>query len=321
MQICKILSVLYNSLFIFLTMIFNRKDIFSDYPWLMKKKQRFIISADYNGLICASFLTHYLGWILEGYYDFTSMWITSETSIDKEEIIWVDINVLPKKGRAIGGHIISINKEKPQGFQTSCNPNIIAQLDSSNFNLKFPFSTLIFLLWLHDKPINKTLISRLLVLHSDDTWLKYQNFPDNVKRWIGMMPDYNWSWLFQKINSLTFEQRIDQILYPELSKIGALTNRGKLVSNKLKIKSRQLQFNPDWDEDVILNLYSLFGTHLSWTPPRLPQKLIRIDGVREKVDLHNIKSVGLSKFLLNINIFSYAIPSPKKFDYTIFKKI
>ena len=164
-------------------MIFDRKHIFSLYPWLKEKKHKFVISADYNGLICASFLSHHMNWELEGYYDFSSLWLSEKALKNKKNIIWVDINVLPKEGRAIGGHIISTSKEKPKGFKTSCNPNILAQLDSSNFSIKFPFSTLIFLLWLYNIDINKSLNARLLVLHTDDVWLKYQNYPSNIKSW------------------------------------------------------------------------------------------------------------------------------------------
>ena len=302
-------------------MILNRKDIFKSYPWLKKKKQNFIISADYNGMICASFLNHFLDWKLQGYYDFNSLWISHKMKDKIDKIIWVDINVLPKKGRAIGGHIISINNQWPKGFKSSCNPNIFAQLDDLNFHSKYPFSTLIFLMWLHNINIEKTLIAKMLVLHSDDTWLKYQNYTSNIKKWITKMPDYNWKWLFNKIDMHSFEQRIEQILYPNLSKINAISKKGKLISKKLKIKSRQLQFNPDWDLDIILDLFSFFGTHLSWTPPELPQKMIRIDGKRERVNLHQIKEIGLSKFLSDKKVFSYAIPSPRKFDYTSFNKI
>ena len=302
-------------------MIFDRKHIFSSYPWLMENNKKFIISADYNGLICASFLKHYYNWSLEGYYDFSSLWITKDSLNKKNDLIWVDINVLPKKGRAVGGHIISVDKEKPLGFETSCNPNILAKLDSQSFNEKFPFSTLIFLLWLNNIKINKTLYAKMLVLHSDDTWLKYQTYLENIKIWMKAMPNYDWSWLFKGVNTFTFEQRIDQILYPDLTKIGAISSTGKLISNKLKIKSKQLQFNPDWDEDVILNLFSLFGNQLSWTPPPLPENLIRIDGNRKKINLKEIKNIGLSSFLSNKKIFSYAIPSPRKFDYTSFEKI
>tara|TARA_Y100001970_G_C14246629_1_gene868748 strand:+ start:1641 stop:2573 length:933 start_codon:yes stop_codon:yes gene_type:complete len=302
-------------------MILNRKDIFKQYPWLNQKNQKFIISADYNGIICASFLNHILGWQLVGYYNLESLWISEELCNDYNEVIWVDLNILPQQGRAIGGHIVSINGKTPKGFNTSCNPNILLRLTSSNFEKKFPFSTLIFLLWLHNYQINKNLLAKLLVLHSDDTWLKYQQYDDNVNTWIGILSDFNWNWLFQGVNKFSFEERVDQILYPKLKEIGAVSNFGKLRSKKMHIQSKQFQFNPDWDEDVILSLFDLFGNHLQWTPPILPYINKRFDGDRNKKSLHKVQQYGLSKFLLDNNIFSYAIPSPRIFNYTSFKKI
>ena len=53
----------------------------------------------------------------------------------------------------------------------------------------------------------------------------------------------------------------------------------------MKIKSRESQFNPDWDEDIIYNLFNLFATSLDWTPPKLPNIKYRIDGVKNKIEL------------------------------------
>jgi hypothetical protein len=297
---------------------FQRKKILLTYPWLAHKKQPFIISADYDGLICASFLHHHLGWELAGYYNLTSLWFSEDAKINSDNLIWVDLNILSTQGRAIGGHIVSPNGEFPKGFKSSCNPNIMANLNADRFKDKFPFSTLIFLLWLHDIQIEKELLARMLVLHSDASWLKYQEYGDNVNKWISGLENYDWKWLFQKANSVTFEKRIDEILYPELKKIGAVSGLSKLSSKRLNIKSRQFQFNPDWDEDIILNLFRLFGNKLKWTPPSLPQISHRIDGTREKIALSKIKEIGLSKFLKDNNIFSYAIPSPRIFNYTSF---
>jgi len=297
---------------------FQRKKILSTYPWLAHKKQPFIISADYDGLICASFLHHHLGWELAGYYNLTSLWFSEEAKINSDNLIWVDLNILSIQGRAIGGHIVSPNGEFPKGFKSSCNPNIMANLNADRFKDKFPFSTLIFLLWLHDIQIEKELLARMLVLHSDASWLKYQEYGDNVNKWFSGLENYDWKWLFQKANSVTFEKRIDEILYPELKKIGAVSGLSKLSSKRLNIKSRQFQFNPDWDEDIILNLFRLFGNKLKWTPPSLPQISHRIDGTREKIALSKVKKIGLSKFLKDNNIFSYAIPSPRIFNYTSF---
>ena len=299
-------------------MEFQRKKILLTYPWLAHKKQPFIISADYDGLICASFLHHHLGWELAGYYNLTSLWLSEKAKKNSDNLIWVDLNILSTQGRAIGGHIVSPNGEFPKGFKSSCNPNIMANLNADRFKDKFPFSTLIFLLWLHDIQIEKELLARMLVLHSDASWLKYQEYGDNVNKWISGLENYDWKWLFQKANSVTFEKRIDEILYPELKKIGAVSGLSKLSSKRLNIKSRQFQFNPDWDEDIILNLFRIFGNKLKWTPPSLPQISHRIDGTREKIALSKVKEIGLSKFLKDNNIFSYAIPSPRIFNYTSF---
>ena len=86
------------------------------------KNKKFIISADYNGVICASFLSHILDWELVGYYDLESLWVSEENTKNYNDIIWVDLNILPKQGRAIGGHIVSLDGQTPKGFQTSCIP-------------------------------------------------------------------------------------------------------------------------------------------------------------------------------------------------------
>ena len=109
----------------------NRNDIITRFPWLMKKNLPMIISADYDGLICAAFLSHYLNWKLEGYYDLHNIWISNKGLQKKKDLIWVDLNILPKQGRAIGGHIVSLGQQTPHGFDTSCNPNLLAKLTST----------------------------------------------------------------------------------------------------------------------------------------------------------------------------------------------
>ena len=73
---------------------------------------------------------------------------------NKKDLIWVDLNILPKSGKSLGGHIVSLNEDTPDGFTTSCNPNVLIQLNNTNFKDKFPFSTLIFLLWIYNKKID-----------------------------------------------------------------------------------------------------------------------------------------------------------------------
>ena len=299
-------------------MVFKQNEMFSQFPWLRKKNLFMIISADYDGLICASLLHHHLNWQLEGYYDLNTIWITEKGIQEKQNLIWVDLNILPKQGKAIGGHIVSISGDIPPGFQSSCNPNILAEITAGEFQRKFPFSTLIYLLWLHNIEIKNDLLARLLALHSDATWLKYQQYPENSKYWEKLLPDYNWKGLFNGVNTKGFERRIDEDLYPLFQSMQAVSGKSKLRSKHLNICSKQFQFNPDWDEDVILTLINLFGDTLGWTPPPIPSTLKSINGNRKKVPLALIKEIGISQFLKDNRVFSYAIPSPRIFNFTSF---
>jgi len=301
-------------------MIFIRNELFSQFPWLKQQNLPMIISADYDGLICASMLHHYLNWNLVGYYDLTNIWISEQGIDEKKNLVWVDLNILPKQGRAIGGHIVSLTDDTPPGFQSSCNPNILANITANKFHMKFPFSTIIYLLWLHKIKIKPSLLARLLILHSDATWLKFQHYQENCKQWQNSMSNYDWKWLFQKINTKTFEKRIDDSLYPILQNVGAISKKSKLKSKHLNITSKQFQFNPDWDEDIILKLFYLFGKNLDWTPPPIPKIIKNIEGHRNKIPLSYLKEIGLSAFLNKNHVFSYAIPSPRIFNFTSFGK-
>ena len=297
----------------------NRKNILKKYEWLNEKKRSFIISADYDGAICASFLNHYLNWDLAGYYNFNSIWLSQKALDNKKELIWVDLNILPLSGRSIGGQIVSLGDEIPRGFKTSCNANIIAEITNKNFNKKFPFSTLLFLMWLHKTNLKSNDIGKLLILHSDNTWMKIQKYSKNTNWWKGLLADFNWDKLFSEVDSIQYESKIDQCLYPKLKYIDAISGFSKLTSKHLKIKSRESKFNPDWDTDIIIKLFELFAKNLNWTPPIPPHIITRIEGERFKLPISHINSIGLNVFLKTNKVFSYAITSPTEFNYTNFK--
>ena len=72
-------------------MVLNRIELLEKFKWLKEKNHSMIISADYDGLICASFLHHHLNWKLEGYYDLKNIWISKEGLKKKKDLIWVDL--------------------------------------------------------------------------------------------------------------------------------------------------------------------------------------------------------------------------------------
>ena len=298
----------------------KRNNILKKYNWLTEKNRLFVTSCNYDGIICASFLKHYLNWNLAGFYDYNSIWLSDEAIKNKNDVIWVDLNILSQLGKSIGGHIVAIDRDLPKGFITSCNPNILLNLTHNDFNKKFPFSTLLFLVWLHNIKITDNYLAKLFILHSDNTWMKIQKYSGNIEDWKNILSDYNWD-ILNNIDSLEFEKKIDQYLYPTLIDIGAASKFSKLKSNYLSIRSRESSINPDWDADVILKLFHLFGKSIGWTPPQLPVITRRVDGFKKKINLDKVIDMGISNFIFKYNVFSYAITSPKIISYTVFKKI
>ena len=66
-----------------------------------------------------------------------------------------------------------------------------------------------------------------------------------------------------------------------------------IKSKYYNILSKQLDINPDWDEDIILNLFDYFAQQFEWTPPILPKITNRIDGTKDKTELTKIKDKGM----------------------------
>ena len=277
-----------------------------------------IISSSYDGLLCASLLKHHLDWELVGYYNHESLWVSQKAIDYKQNIIWVDLNILPKQGKAIGGHIVSVDGFIPTGFETSCNPNILDGLTANSFNSKFPFSTLLFLIWLYKINYSNDKMSKLLILNTDATWLKWQNYNQNCQDWIAKLKEFDWEKLFSRVDTKSFDIQMDQLLYPELLSINSMKKFGKLKSKFLNIANKELIINPDWDEDSIMNIFELISNHLSWDKPILPSIIKRIDGVKNKCLLSQVKEIGLDTMISKKHIFSYAITSPKYFSYTTF---
>ena len=303
-------------------MEFKQKNILEKYPFLNSKNQSFIVSSNYEGLICASFLHHHFGWKLQGFYDLKSLWLSDKAIKNKKNLVWVDLNILPETGKSVGGHIVSIDSGKvPKGFESSCNLNTMRQLTINDFRKKYPFSTILFFLWLHNIKIDSSFLGRLLILQADDVWLKIQKFNSNVQSWIKILQDYDWSVFIDDVSTRKFDQAVDSRLFPIISQINPTFKYGKMKSNFLNLRSRQILVNPDWDEDVILNYFKLFADHLGWSPPSIPVIRRRVDGNSYKISIDEVKKIGLNRFIKRYKIFSYSFPSNRKISYTTFDKL
>ena len=152
---------------------------------------------------------------------------------------------------------------------------------------------IIFLLWLYNIEIFEKDDDKFTLLHADDVWLKYQKYGTNFNDWLELLDGYDWKRLFKNIDTIGYERQVDQVFYPELIQLGAISGFSKLTGKVNNIKSRESKINPDWDEDIILRLFDLFGQKLGWTPPQLPAIINRVDGQRHRIELSRVRDLGI----------------------------
>ncbi len=294
----------------------NREEIFQHFPWLRDRGRPMVISTDIDGLLSAAFLHHHLGWQVAGYYDRATLWLSTMTDEQRERLVWVDLDICRPGCPALGHHILTLTGDAPAALSCVCNANLLAGIGADSFTSKYPFSTVLFLMWLHEVPLRRDLIARLLVLHADSSWINYQYYGDNCRSWQQRLPGYDWRWLFNRVDSERFEQRMRDQLYPRLEDLGACNSQGLTSSRHLGLKGGQLRFNPDWDEDVILGGYSLAGTYLKWSPPQAPAIAHRIEGRRTTAALGSTASKDFPAQLVSSGVFSYAITSRDTINFT-----
>ncbi len=275
-----------------------------------------VISTDVDGLLSAAFLHHRLGWRVAGYYDSTTLWLGGEGLEQRDRLVWIDLDICRPDCPALCHHILTLTGNAPPALDHVCNPNLLAGVGADAFTSKYPFSTVLFLLWLHEVPLRRDLMARLLVLHADSSWINYQHYGPNCQTWLERLPGYEWSWLFRQVEAELFEQRMQDQLYARLERLGAWQPGGRTRSRHLRLQGGQLQFNPDWDEDLILSLYDLAGTYLKWSPPQAPVISMRLEGDRRTAPLNDIATGDFPTGFIADGVFSYAISARSTINFT-----
>ncbi|UCH09671.1 MAG: hypothetical protein JSU61_10675 [Fidelibacterota bacterium] len=294
----------------------NREAIIQQFPWLKELDRPMIISNDLDGLLAAAFLHHHLGWRIAGYYNCTTLWLSPIALEDKADLIWIDLDICQPAYPAVGHHILTLTHETPEPLRHICNPNLLAGIGAHTFSSKYPFSTILFLLWLHEIDVRRNLLARLLILHADSVWINLQHYYENAHQWQQRLSEYNWKWLFNQVDTEQFECRIQDHLLPRLERLGGMQSTGGNLSRHLRLQGSQLRFNPDWEEDIALGLWDLVGTYLKWSPPTAPGIEHRIEGRRQTAALPSVTDENFPDNLIQDRIFSYAITSRDRINFT-----
>lgn len=295
----------------------TRKAILDRHPWLKDRRRPMVISTGLDGLLAAAFLHHHLEWQVAGYYDGASLWLSDEALENRERLVWVDLDICRPKTRSLGHHILTPTGNIPSALGHICNPNLLAGIGADSRADHYPFSTIIFLLWLHNNRLQRNLVARLLVLHAEAVWMNLQHEAENCIQWQARLPGYDWPWLFSKVDTELFERRMQDQLYVPLQRLVSLEMSGRGRSRHLQLQNGQLRFNPDWDEDIFLKLGGFIGTHLKWSPPHPPVLTRRIDAQLKTAPLQSFRDKDFPTSLIHNGVFSYTIFPPNKVNFAL----
>ena len=95
---------------------------------ILKENQKFIISADLDGILSALVLQKYLNWQIVGFCDSkNTVWILPKEKKNFKEIVFIDIFIRNPEIRCIDQHIVCKDHNhsgEMYSSQTKLNPNI-----------------------------------------------------------------------------------------------------------------------------------------------------------------------------------------------------
>jgi len=222
----------------------NYEVLLSRNPWLIKEKQKAIISPDVDGILSGLFMSNYLNWEVVGYYDGKNLAIRNNIKVD--ECIFLDVEIYRSNIKSCGHHIVLHNKRNiPSSWNnfTNCiNPNILRNFDAYNdFQEKYPLATIHFLLCAISslKSIKITLPESSVspLIYVDGTFKNLLNYPENCISWLKFLnakdqtsPIYPIFILFANRKISTIMHDLENI-FEKFKKI----NEGKKGGDKIKI--------------------------------------------------------------------------------------
>ena len=298
----------------------SRKDIFKRHPWLRDRQRPTIIFPGLDGMLSAAFLHHHLGWRVTGYFENQTLWLSPAAREEWNRLVWVDLDACRPGSRSIGHGVLALSEKVPAALKQCCNPNLLAGMGADRIATRYPFSTILFLLWLHDVPVRKSLVARLLVLAAGSVWINLRQDRENCLQWRERFPGYDWNWPFTLVEKELFERRMrDQLLAP-LERLTGRPADGPVDNSRLGLPGLNLQFNPDWEEDLFLKVSAFAGTHLKWSPPRPPAISERIEGQRQTMALAEATRRNFPGNLIGKGAISYELTGADSLNFTAFPK-
>jgi len=179
-------------------MSINYQEILQNYPWILERNQKIILSPDSDGILCGILFTNFLDAEVVGYYD--GKVLAVKNGINPEECTFLDIEIFKEGVKSCGHHMVLYNKtilmrnpELLNHFSDCIQPNIFRGFDAkNNFQSKYPFATIHFLLGLlqEGEIISRNQLAETSVwplLFTDGTWINLFGYTENCLDWLSYL--------------------------------------------------------------------------------------------------------------------------------------
>jgi len=312
--------------------LFDREAIKTDfYPFASPQMiGGLLVGNDLDSLLSAVFLKTIFNWNIVGFYDYERLWYSADihnfkTNLLAGRYLAADLDIYHPSIPSIGHHVLEImDWENLPGHQLSLNPNLIRGISLQNFRHKYPLAMIHFLLWCFDTEVDNSL-ARMLIWLADSAYINAQShrFRDNVADWLwNFIPTVTMLDNFEKIDSVEYEQALQNNLLPHLNPISICRPSGQVKSHHLGMTGYQCQWtDPEQDYSDIKTLIDLISRFTGWQPVEIPIHYHKIEGKKYRLHIGDIlnKDSRLAEFLKKQAVFSYVFPFSKVICITRFE--
>ncbi|MBN2281561.1 MAG: hypothetical protein JXQ65_13350 [Candidatus Marinimicrobia bacterium] len=287
-----------------------------------------LMGNDLDAILSAQFLCDRFGWKIAGLYDLENIWhdgkVDIRQKIREQKIVAIDLDIYHRSIPSLGHHILQLKPtDNLTGFRNSINPNLVRNRTKENFRWKYPLGTIHFLRWFFEDYRRDDEFEMLCWL-ADSTFINAQKYRRNVGEWLDnfLSVDY-FKQYFLRTGSLEFEQKIQEVVLPKLSEIKLDNTTAMTQSKHLKINGFQTRIRDvNHDRSAIKKLLNYISQISGMKIPDCPARFDKIPGLRTNMNLEKVLNnyKNFDDFLLQENIFSYALTYKNILNFTKFDK-
>ncbi len=308
-----------------ITSVIDYGTIINDFPWIVERDKKCIISPDTDGILCGLFMSAFFNWEIVGYYDGKELALKKK--INPSYCVFLDIEIFRTSCKSIGQHMLLYNKNsRPNNwnnFSNCINPNNIRGFDANkNFVLKYPLATIHLLMCIARTKVEfyvpKSAVT--VLLYVDGTFKNLLNYPENCISWLYFLNAKNENSPIASLLNIFASQKISTMMH-DLEKIFEefrLIAGGKRGGDKIKITEIKNNSFSDDLRNRSLKLINFLSDLTGW-------KFINTNWIMDDLQVTNLEKdiIPVGKLngnsyatILKVNPISFAITGTKQIEYT-----